>query len=99
MDARSQNRNNAAHILRNLPLLCCQARNEAHTEKHFDNRVWVITATVTRAMVSFSGHWTFKKEGQFYTHSKHIKPANIYRISDKEWNDLHDFFHNLIWTP
>lgn len=96
IDARNQNRNNAAHMLRNLRQLYCKCFDEAQTEKQFDNTVRVITATVTRTMVTFYGHWTFQKEGEVYTHSKHVMSKSIQRISEKEWNKVYSVFQNAI---
>ncbi|KAJ9488868.1 hypothetical protein VN97_g4420 [Penicillium thymicola] len=93
-DARNQNYNNAAHMLRHLRLLSCQARGEQYTQESFDGVVRVLSATVTQYMVTISGHWTVLKSGHVYTYSYLLKSASIEHITNKQWNEVSRYLQN-----
>ncbi|CAI7675128.1 unnamed protein product [Penicillium palitans] len=95
-DARNQNCNNAAHMLRHLRLLSCQARGEQYTQESFDGVVRVLSATVTQDKVTISGHWTISKSGHVYTYSYLLKSASIEDITNKQWNEVSRYLQNGI---
>jgi hypothetical protein len=95
-DARSQNLNNAAHMLRHLRLLSCRARGEKYTEESFDGVVRVLSATVTQNSVTISSHWTILKSGDVYTCSHLVKSALIEGITNEQWNEISRWLQNAI---
>lgn len=96
LEAETQNKNNVAHMLRNLRSLSCRARGEQVTFQVFDETVRSFTVTVNRTMVTIWGHWTRAKSGHTYIHSACLKSTSIQGIDNADWQSLHLELHNTI---
>ena len=96
LDAETQNKNNAAHMLRNLRSLSCRANGEEETCRVLDDQVRAFTATVSRVTVTIWGHWTRAKAGHTYIHSACLQSASLQAIDNNSWQAIHRELVNAI---
>lgn len=56
LEVKAQNKNNVAHMLRNLRSLSCRANGEEVTCRVFDEAVRAFAVTINLTMVTIWGH-------------------------------------------
>jgi hypothetical protein len=95
-DARMQNQNNAAHMLRHLRGLSSLAQGKEYTQQTFDDVVRVLTATVTAHVITISAHWTVEKSNDVFYYSHLIKSIAAEGLTSKEWNNVSRLLRNAI---